>query len=58
MIIVIVRYWAEIVIEILIVDRYSLYQGAGRTRRRRRSVGHSQHDFKKGQVTSMKKFKD
>jgi len=51
----IVGYHAEIVLEILIVDRLSASPGAGRKRRRRRrSVAHSCHDIKTQQVISTK----
>jgi len=46
MMIVIVRYRAEIVIEMLIVDKSSGYPGAGR-KRRRRSAATSCHDLKR-----------
>jgi hypothetical protein len=52
-IIVIVRYRAEIVIEILFVDRLSASPGAAR-KRRRRSVAPCCHDVKRRQVISMK----
>jgi len=51
--IVIVMYRAEIVIEILVVDRSSASPGAGR-KRRRRSVAPSCHDLKRQQVISTK----
>jgi len=51
--IVIVGYRAEIVIEILVVDRSSASPGAGR-KRRRRSAAPSCHDLKRRRVISMK----
>jgi hypothetical protein len=44
MIIVIAWYHAEIVNEILIVDRSSAYLGAGKKRRRRRCAAPSCHN--------------
>jgi hypothetical protein len=43
-----VGYRAEIVIEILVVDRLSASAGAGR-KRRRRSAAPSCHDLKRGE---------
>jgi len=47
--IAIVRYPAEIVIDILVVDRSSPSAGCGSNRRRRRSGVPSCHDLKGGQ---------
>jgi hypothetical protein len=52
-IVVIVGYCAEIVIEILVVDRLSPSPGAGR-KRRKRSVVRSCRDLKRGRVISTK----
>jgi len=50
---VIVGYRAEIVVEILVVDRSSASPGAGR-KRKRRSAAPSCHDLKRRQVISTK----
>jgi len=50
---VIVGNRAEIVIEILVVDRLSAFPGAGR-KRRRRSAAPSCHDLKRRRVISTK----
>jgi len=58
MIIVIVGYRAEIVIEILIVDRSSASPGAGRKRRKRSAGGApSCHDLKRRRVISTKNYR-
>jgi len=54
-IIVVVGYCAEIVIEILVVHTLSASPGAGRKHRRRRCAAHSCHDEKKCGLISTKK---
>jgi len=58
MIILIVGYHAEIVIEIIIVDRLSASSETGRERRRRRRVAPSCHDLKWQQVIGRKELKE
>jgi len=54
MIILIVGYRAEIVLQILVVDRSLAAPGAGRRWRRRRSAAPSCDDSKRWQVKSTK----
>jgi hypothetical protein len=56
MIIVIVRYCSEIVIEILVVDRLSASPGAGRKRQRRSEV-HFGPDLKRRRMISAKHYR-
>jgi len=56
MIVVIVGYCDDIVIEILIFDRSSASPGAGRQRRRRRSPAPLCHDLKTQRVISSNNF--